>query len=318
MEQEKRLLAKIARMYYENDMTQKEIADYLGIYRTTVSRMLKKAKQEGIVKIKIEAPSIPYLDMEYELERIFGLKEIVIVPTEKNQSREERKKQVGKAGAELLKRIIKDQDVVGCAWGTTMAELADQIEEAPKRDAEFIPLVGGSGMTEAKYHINTIVFKIAQAFGSASHFIDAIAVVKSKETKAEIISSNYYKKIRDLWDKLTIAVVGVGDPVNLSYNQDAGFYTPEEIVHFQQTQVTGELCSRFVDAEGNLLNIEVNERTIGIEIERLRELSYSIGIAESIEKVPAIMAVLKGKFINVLVTTDQTAEVILQQMKSNP
>lgn len=316
MKDDKRLLIKICKMYYEEDLTQSQIAKATGIYRTTVGRMLKKAREEGIVKITIDDNVGAHYDLERELEQLLGLKEVFICETKPGQTAEEKKKSVGKAGADMLKRVIKDGDTVGFAWGTTMAGMIGEFHGVRKRSASFVPLVGGPGTMDTKYHVNSIVYSIASDFGGTPYFIDAAAVVEKKETKDEIVKSHYFKKIEGLWNGLTVAAVGIGAPVSSSNMIWTGFYGDEDMERLKEKHAVGDICSRFFDRSGKLIDTEINDRTIAIDINRLKDLEYSIGLAESREKVPSIIGAAKGRYINVLVTTAETAREIAAEVKN--
>lgn len=311
--EEKRLLVKIARMYYESDMTQNEISKTLGIYRTTISRLLKKAKKEGIVQIHIDRSFSEVFELEEQLEKAFHLKEVIVVPSNHAQTSEQRRRELGSATLQYLNRIMSDQDKVGFAWGKTLASMVDELSEFKPRKADFFPLVGGPGTLDSKYHVNTIVYNLANAFGGTAQFIDAAAVVEKKETRDDLLASNFFKKILDLWNELTIAVVGIGAPLASSNMIWTGFYGEKEIEELDKLKVVGDICSRFIDVHGNIIRSEITDRTVAIELERLRELSYSIGVAESLNKVPSILGALRGKFINVLITDEVTAEEIIRQ-----
>lgn len=73
-----RLIVKIAQLYYEQDMTQAQIARELGIYRTTISRLLKRGREQGIVTIAINYDYNENLWLEQQLKQKFGLKEAVV------------------------------------------------------------------------------------------------------------------------------------------------------------------------------------------------------------------------------------------------
>lgn len=179
--EEKKLLVKIAQMYYEEDMTQSEISKELGIYhRTSISRWLKKAREEGIVKITISTDIDEAFDLEQRLARLFNLKEVIVTPVKKNQNASDKKKIVAAAGADLLKKIIQEDDIVGFSWGTTMANMIGEFTGTEKKNAHFVPLVGGPGPMNTRLHVNTIVYNMAQDFGGTAYFIDAVAVVEKK------------------------------------------------------------------------------------------------------------------------------------------
>ncbi|MPQ23887.1 sugar-binding transcriptional regulator [Bacillus paralicheniformis] len=316
MKDDKRLLIKVCKMYYEEDMTQSQIANATGIYRTTVGRMLKKAREEGIVKITIDDHVGTHYDLERELEQLLGLKEVYICDAKPEQTAEDKKKLVGKAGAEILKRVVKDGDTVGFAWGTTMAGMIGEFHGVKKRSASFVPLVGGPGAMDTKYHVNSIVYSIAGDFGGTPYFIDAAAVVEKKETKEEIVKSHYFKKIESLWNGLTVAAVGIGAPLSSSNMIWTGFYGDQDIERLEAKQAVGDICSRFFDRSGALVETEIHNRTIAIDINRLKNLEYSIGLAESHEKVPSIIGAAKGRYINILVTTAETAREIAEEVRN--
>ncbi|WP_332633516.1 sugar-binding transcriptional regulator [Halalkalibacter flavus] len=311
--EEKRLLVKVAQMYYEADMTQNEIAKELGIYRTTIGRMLKKARKEGIVQIHIDSTSYETFELETKLQQAFQLKDVIVVPSNNEDTEEKRLANLGLATLDLLNRIIKDDDTIGFAWGRTMGSMIDQPVEYKERRADFVPLVGGPGTLDSKYHVNTIVYNVAKTFGGSSHFIDAAAVVEKKETKKDIVNSNYFRKILYMWNNISIAVVGIGAPLASSNMIWTGFYGDTEIEELNNLNVVGDICSRFYDINGQVIESEVAERTVAIELDRLAELEYSIGVAESENKIPSILGALRGKYINVLITNESTAEQLLKK-----
>ncbi|SDY11455.1 DNA-binding transcriptional regulator LsrR, DeoR family [Evansella caseinilytica] len=310
--EEKRLLIKVAHMYYELDMTQGEIAKELGIYRTTISRMLKKAKQEGIVQIHIETSGYETFELEKRLEKAFQLKEVIIVPAVESQTDTGRKKALGHAAYDLLNRIIKDKDIIGFAWGTTLSSMVGRSAEYKTKAADFVPLVGGPGTMDNKYHVNTIVYNVANAFGGSAHFIDAAAVVEKKETRDDIVGSKYFQKILQMWEKINIAVVGIGAPLSSSNLIWTGFFGDKEIKELNTLNAIGDICSRFYDIDGNIIHSEITDRTIAIELTKLQQLDYSIAVAESIDKVPSIVGALRGRFVNVLITDDITANELVK------
>ncbi|WP_438497076.1 sugar-binding transcriptional regulator [Paenibacillus sp. IHBB 3054] len=311
-EAEKKLLVQVAKMYYLEDLTQSDISKRLGIYRTSISRLLKKARDEGIVQINIIDEDSTHSEMENRLKQLFGLQEVIIVASRESMSGNDKIKSVAKAGAELLSKLIKDEDVVGFAWGRTMGSLIGEFNDCPQRSAHFVPLVGGPGDMETKYHVNAIVYSIATDFGGEAHMIDAAAVLERKETRNEIINSNYFRKITDLWDKLTVAVVGIGAPISNSNMIWTGFLGDKEIKHLNSHDAVGDICSRFYDSQGNVVNSELAERTIAIPLERLRDTRFTLALAESIEKAPSILGAIRGKYINALVTNEETAAEVLR------
>lgn len=138
--EEERLLYRIAKLYYEEGYTQAKISKELGIYRTTIGRMLKKAQDKGIVKIQIQSSSDALFDLEDKIAKHFGMKEVIVVPSYKNQSNQDKMKSIGKACGSLLDRIILDDDIVGVAWGTTLGNMIHQLDELKPKKSRMCPI----------------------------------------------------------------------------------------------------------------------------------------------------------------------------------
>lgn len=312
--EEKKLLIKIAQMYYEMDMTQSQISQKLKIYRTTISRMLKKVREEGIVKITINYDSGDNFSIEQKLKERFGLKEVIVVPVEHEQSSQLKLKAIGQACAKLLERVIKNEDVIGFSWGSSLAAVVEALESAKKQNVMCVPMVGGpSGKLDSKYHVNTICYQAASKFSGQSLMIDVPAILEKKETRDDILESNYFQEIAAIWNRITIAVFSIGS-FEISKNSTwRAFYGDATIKELESGKAAGDICSRFFDINGVPVHTDISDRTITIHLQQLQKVRYSIGVAQSIEKVPGIIGALNGGYMNVLVTTEETAQSILAQ-----
>ncbi len=308
---ERRILVKVANMYYTENLKQSDIAQRIGIDRTTVSKYLKKALREGIVKITVERDSFD--ELESAMEKRFGLKESYIVS--KSYDLQLVKQNMAHAGLGLLRRIVEDHQVIGTAWGTTISELARQAEKEklPRIDADIIPLDGGPESIDSEYHVNTLCYQLARALGARSHYIYAPAIAKTAEIRQAILQDVNYEKISAFWEKLDIAIVGIGAPVKSSNLVWVGSFGRDAIESLAYTGAVGEICSVFYDINGNPVTTPFSDRIIAMDISKLRDLKYSIGMAASREKVPAIMGALRGHLINVLITDEETAKILLNE-----
>lgn len=308
---ERRILVKVANMYYAENLKQRDIAQRMGIDRTTVSKYLKKALKEGIVKISVERDSFD--ELEAAMEKRFHLKESYIVS--KSYDLQLVKQNMAHAGLGLLRRIASNHQVIGTAWGTTISELARHAEQErlPQIDADFVPLDGGPESIDSEYHVNTLCYQLARAFGARSHYIYAPAIAKTAEIRKAIVQDVNYEKISSFWEKLDIAIVGIGAPVKSSNLVWAGSFGREAIESLAHTGAVGEICSVFYDINGNPVTTAFSDRIIAMDIRKLRKVKYSIGMAASREKVPAIMGALRGHLINVLITDEETAKILLNE-----
>lgn len=311
-----RLLLRIASMYYIENLTQLDISKKLGIYRTTISRLLKAAREEGIVNISINTDANEYLNLEKRLEEKFWLKEAVVVPCETNQNNSTLKKALGKACAEYLNRIIKNGDVVGFTWGSTLSEVSEallKMNNIKNVSADIVPITGGPGNVTSDYQVNTIVSKIAKAFNSKLHYFYAPSLTSKKETRDAILADDSCKAVTQYWDSVNIALFSIGAISPSNTFLTSGYFETDAIEKLNSLGAVSNLCSKFLDSNGEIIDLEINDRSIEIDINKLKTMDYSIGVSASDEKVPAILSALRGGFINVLILTEKTARQLLNE-----
>lgn len=312
--EDRKLLIQIAQMYYEKDMTQSQISKELGIYRTTISRMLKKMRDDGIVKITIHYDIGEHVTLEKQLKDRFGLKEAVIVPVDHEQPEQVKLQAVGQACARLLDRVVKNKDVVGFSWGSSLAAVVNGLEPSGKPDVLCVPIIGGpSGKLESQYHVNTICYQAALKMKAKSMMIDVPAFMERKETRDDILASRYFQEFAEAWSRITIAVFGIGSLALTGKSTWRAFYGDAAADELEYGRVAGDICSRFFDRNGVPVHTGLSDRVIAIHLDRLKKTRYSIGVAESLEKVSGIIGALNGGYMNVLVTTEETARSILAQ-----
>ncbi|EFJ5885940.1 TPA: sugar-binding transcriptional regulator [Escherichia coli] len=283
-----RLIVKIAQLYYEQDMTQAQIARELRIYRTTISRLLKRGRDQGIVTIAINYDYNENLWLEQQLKQKFGLKDVVVV-SGNDEDEETQLAMMGLHGAQLLDRLLEPGDIVGFSWGRAVSALVENLPQAGQsRQLICVPIIGGpSGKLESRYHVNTLI-------------------------RNGIMQSQHFKTISAYWDNLDVALVGIGSPAIRDGANWHAFYGGEESDDLNARQVAGDICSRFFDIHGAMVETNMSEKTLSIEMNKLKQARYSIGIAMSEEKYSGIIGALRGKYINCLVTNSSTAELLLK------
>ncbi|WP_100488473.1 sugar-binding transcriptional regulator [Sporolactobacillus pectinivorans] len=310
----KKLYINIAQMYYDQNMTQNQIAQRTGINRTSISRILKKIREDGIVKIIINY-DLNNVSLAQKLRNRFNLKYVSVVPVNSEQQKRVRLTAIGQACAKFLEQVVEDNDVIGLSWGSTLASVVEALApSAVKNNVSCVPIVGGpSGKLESQYHVNTICYGVAQKFRGKSLLIDFPAIVEKTSMKNDILETHYYKEIDNMWDHISIAVFGVGSLQIAENSTWHAFYGDKAITKLKSEGVAGDICSRFYDINGAIIQTHLSDRTISIQLDKLRKARYAIGVAESVEKVPGIIGALRGHYMNVLITTEETATAILEE-----
>lgn len=308
-----RLIVKIAQLYYEQDMTQAQIARELGIYRTTISRLLKRGREHGIVTIAINYDYNENLWLEQQLKQKFALKEVVVASSEARQE-EDQLNAMGQQGAQLLERLLAPGDIIGLSWGRAVRSLVENLPQSSQsRQLICVPIIGGpSGKLESRYHVNTLTYSAAARLKGESHLADFPALLDNELIRNGIMQSHHFKTIAAYWSNLDVALVGIGSPAIRDGANWHAFYGSEESDDLHARHVAGDICSRFYDINGATVETNMSEKTLSIEMQRLKQARYSIGIAMGEEKYSGILGALHGKYINCLVTNRETAELLLK------
>jgi deoxyribonucleoside regulator len=314
MEQDKvSKLVEAAKLYYQLDYSQQDIAKILGVSRPTVSRLLQQAKAEGIVRIEIIDPSENGEKLAQELADTFGLKKVLIasVPV---QEEHVIKEQIGKLAASYLHDIVKDGDTIGVTWGTTLYQVALALSDKYVNGIQVVQLKGGISHSDTNTYASEILHLFGKAFHVNPHYLPLPAIVDHVAVKQAIEADRHMRKVLDMGKRANIAIFTVGAVTSDSLLFRLG-YVSEEDVRFLSEQAVGDICSRFFNREGQICHEQLNNRTIGIELEELRKKEFSILAAGGKKKVDAILGAIKGRYPNVLVTDQYTAKALLEKAR---
>lgn len=311
-EDKKKLLAKIAYMYYEQELTQAQIAKELAIYRTTVSRMLSQAKASGLVEIKINHFDASLFELEEQLKRTFNLTAVELVSTESNTSEEVKEERLATAAGAWIRRQLTDGMTIGLSWGASVGEAVNKIESKQLSNITVVPVVGGPSHINSRYHVNTLVYELARKLNGNSLFVNATVIQETKELAEGIFNSKYFYDLKEAWQQLDLVIVGIGGPLSYHKSQWRDLLSPADYAELKLREAVGDCCCRFYDSYGKELTGELSRRTIGLSLEELAKVPQSVGIARGIFKARSIVPLLKKGYLKTLITDQETAQEILR------
>jgi len=294
------LLVEAARLYYEHDFSQQQIAQKLGVSRPGVSRLLNKAREQGIVRIEIKDPSDRGIKIENDLKKKYKLKKVVVVPEDDRVTIVKRR--LGQAAVKMLSEFITDNFILGVSWGTTMQEVARHIDRKRLKNLDIVQLNGGVSKAAYDTHASEIAQMIGEKLQATPYLLPLPAIVDSSEVKKVITSDKNIARTLALGKKSEVALFTIGLFDEQSVLVKADYFESEEINSLLGKGAIGDICSRIIDNKGRICSLALNARTIGIELEDLAKKSYSIAVAGGKEKLPAIRAALCGKWFNCLIT----------------
>jgi len=307
---DERMMLRVCDMYYNQNLGQREIADALAMSRPTISRLLVNAREKGIVKIILtDLAGRNHFDIEQQLEKKYGIKEAIV--TESFEDKEQLQAELGRMAAQYLERILKNGYSVGVSMGTTLAHIVPHITADYLKGLTFIPMVGGIGEASTELYSNFLAEAMAKAFGGVSLALHAPAMVSRMQAKNELLQEESIARVLVRLNELDVALSGIGAPDVNSTIIAAGYFSREMIEDLHKNSICGDICMRFFDKYGNLSLYEHNQRVIGVNIELLRKVPWSVGVAGGAGKAGAVRGALAGKYINVLITDFDCAKLLL-------
>lgn len=306
-----RLMLRIAALYYVDGMTHQEIAQRFNVSRQTVGRLLHMARASGMIEIRIHYPRNLFVELESALERTYALKECVVVPSEADASAESLKAALGLAGAQYLAQEIRDGDILGLSWGVTLGAVAQYLEPSSAQNVCVVQLNGGLARGHTVTNASELVRQFSAAFHADSYGLNVPAIVDSTEICQAIYSDSNIRHTLDLAHQANVCVFSIGALSHLSVLVEAGYISADDVAALKAKGVVGDICSRYIDVEGWSPDAELNARTIGIELDKLRKKRTTVAIAGGLDKLDAIRGALAGRYCNVLITDEIVARSLL-------
>lgn len=304
------LMVRAAKLYYENMLTQQEVAQRLNITRQKVSRLLIDAKEKGIVRTVVYDLSPPNPDLGMKLKDKFQLHEVILT-TNENLDEKQLRAGLGLAAAEYLKRTLQVDQNVGIGWGRTLYETVNMIRGIDQKRIDVIPLIGGVGNLSHYFQVNELARRLAKEFDWTYHFLYAPAFIEDRSVLDNLFKTQEVAHVAELWNKLDVAVVGVGhvEFQKISSMFFADWISPQTFALLEAEEAVGDICARFYDIHGAQVFPEPG--VIGISLDQLKTIPEVIAIAGGREKVKALLGALRGGYIKTLITDIETARAVL-------
>jgi DNA-binding transcriptional regulator LsrR (DeoR family) len=309
---EARLCARVAKLYYEGELTQQEIGERVGLSRIKVHRILNRAREMGIVEIRVHTPeNNQFINQEHELVIRFGLRDALIVPAPGAES--DLYSTLAQGAAEWLEARLAPGIRIGLGLGRTISHLPRFFTVSQKTDCTFTEVVGGSSEHSggiAKYNVTS---KMAELAGGRAELLYAPNLVSSAELQARLVSE---PAVADALERarqcdMILQSVGTVDDTAILYIENR--ITKAELDSLRQTGAIGDALGHYFDDEGQPVSTFLDNRVIGLDLVDLKKTPWSVVVAGGEEKHAVIRAALKGGYFNVLITDSRTAADLLNK-----
>jgi DNA-binding transcriptional regulator LsrR (DeoR family) len=297
-------LVRVSRLYYELGETQNAIAEQLGVTRPQVSRLLKRARAEGIVEIRVNDRASVTSPAGEALQAAFALEAVHLAPTIAGPD-DLTRRMVGRLAADVVRRSLRPGAVLGIGEGVSVAAVAGALEEtATPVDVTVVPLCGGhwsTGTEREPYR------RVADALDAPARGLMAPGLVDDAATQQALVAHAGVRTILDLWERLDVAVYGIGGPTWTAAG--VGESVARDLV---ATCAVGEILIAPFDLDGRFVCRALRERVIAFDANELGRVPVSIGVASGDSKVRPILGALRSGVVRTLVTDVRTAESVAE------
>lgn len=304
------VLVRVARMYYEDNLSQQEVAQRLGLSRTNVSRILTSARQQGIVDIRICDPSLRDIALENEIKSAFALADCRVVGEQRHDAT---LPQVGSVGAEWLLDELRPEHRLSLSWGRTLQALVEAVHTDRVIPVEVLPLVGGLSSVRSEITGEELVRELAARLGATAQRLHAPALLESAASRETLLAEPAIASVLDAARRSSLSFVGigafgVGSSVAII---DALRLTPAQRRQFERARPVGDVCARYFDEDGQPILGDVHDRVLAVSLEDLHAIPTVVGMAVGVDKARGVLGALRGGFLNVLICDSALGKALL-------
>lgn len=304
--------ARVASLYYEHKLKQAEISKRLGLSQATVSRALRRAEEEGIVRITVSTPAGTYPDLEDAIRERYGLHEVVVVDPGHNER--EMLRNLGSAAAFYVESTLGRDEVIGISsWSETLLAMTRALHPINRPSGgRVLQILGGVGNPVGETHASQLTRQLAEPLHADITMLPAPGVVGSRATRDVMLADPYVAEAIRLFSEVTLALVGIGALTPSKLLASSGnVFTADELDQLKEKGAVGDICLRFFDADGVPVATDVQDKVISMELDQLRQVKRSVGIAGGKRKLEAITGAVRGRWVNVLITDVVTAAALV-------
>ena len=301
------LATKAAWFYYMENYTQHQIAEAMGLSRAKVIRLLEDAKTDGIIQFNFRKDDSTRVSLEKNLIAAYGLNDAFVVPTPLNEATLTHT--ISRAAALYVSDHLRPGGYLNIGYGDTVSSMLGYLAKEHEDPINVVSMTGG-----VSYYLPSVS---STAYAMHLFLIPSPLIVSSSEVRDALLGEKSIQEIYAMTEHADMSVVGIGAAVEGATVLRNGIIRESELAILKMQGSVGDVLNHFYDSEGNLITTEIENRTISTDIEKLRTMKNVVGVAGGPEKVAAIKAVLRGGYLNVLVTDSKTAEGLLLSSASS-
>jgi deoxyribonucleoside regulator len=307
------LLAEVARLYYQEELSQDQIALRTGVSRSSISRMLKEARDRGIVEIRVHHPYQTDPRLEGVLKTRLGLKECLVLACGPGDSAQDSDlvQRVGALAARYLAEAVLNGSILGIGWGSMVDSVVRSGYFTNKRDMTVVQIQGGVGGATQDIDGARIVNSLARSLGAKAAYLNAPMVVADAAVRTGLLRDQHIRQTLDLGRRADALLVGVGAVSRQSGLYRAGYLNDADLLYIEGEGAVGDICGHYFRVDGSPCALEIDDRTVSLPAEAMLKAPLRVGVSSGEAKALPITGAARSRLINVLVTDQQAAEAML-------
>lgn len=312
------ILSQVAQMYYNQGILQPEIARKLFFSRAKVSRILKKARQLGVVDIHVKR----YLDrmpsIEQKMQRMFHLKEAIVL-SNGDEEDEETLEGLTNIAALYVGDQLKNHCTMGITGGGTVHRIIQKLPKVEVSDMHVVQVIGASANQYIPGEARELVNHISTLLSANGHYLNTPLYIDDLYAKEILLRDPTVREVFDYMKHLDLLLTGIG-----SFNHGStvpswfGYMTSVHRAELDKLNAVGSICAQYFDSFGNRLDCEWNRKCVAIPFDVMKKAALTVGVAAGRHKAMPILGALRGEYINVLITDAETASLVIEQEEKSP
>jgi DNA-binding transcriptional regulator LsrR (DeoR family) len=302
------MLGRVAELHYKHGFTHQEVADLLGFSRVQVTRMLARARAEGIVEITVHSDEPIFPTEQQALITQFGLEHAIVSPTFADPA--DTLKSIGTVGASYLRNILRPDTTVAVGISGTLAEIARQLKTEPM-DVLFVPAIGSRPPGSEGVNPHRVAELLADGVGGTSVHLPAPMFTSSAQSAETIASEPQIQQALETARNASVGLFGLGGTKPGSGIVADEFANEPALEQLFERGVVGDISAAFYDSKGRSIDSEISHRIVGLSFDEIMGIPHRVAFAGGPTKVDSIAGALAGGIITALVTDQETAVALL-------
>ncbi|MGZ5548952.1 MAG: sugar-binding transcriptional regulator [Nitrososphaeraceae archaeon] len=317
---DERLISRIAELYYIYDINQYEIARKFNFSKAKVCRIIKEAKEKGVIQFSITDYNKRQRELEKQLEDKYGLKEVIIYFNMEDKDYNDDAnfifQEIGKLAASYFNRILENNINIALAWGKTLYNFIENIQIEKKfKNINIFSTLGGVSLTTVEYQNNSLIQMLSNKIGGTCYPIYLPLVLESKEHKEFLTANNNINEILGNMSDIDYYFASLGFIAESSRMYKLGVFDKSFLKELSDKKACGEIGLNFYDIDGNFIKTSIDERAVYLGIEYIKKMKNKIIIAFGKSKVLSTKGFLKTKIADILITDSLTALELLKSQE---